>query len=58
MRVVRHWHRLPRQVMDAPCLVVVKVRSDGSLMNVLSRRCPCPWQGRWNRMIYEVPYNL
>jgi len=20
-------------------------------------RCPCPWQGGWNTMIFKVPYN-
>ena len=31
IRVVRHWHRLPREVVDAPSLETPEVRLDGAL---------------------------
>ena len=35
MRVVRHWNRLPRQVVDGPSLEKLKVRLDGALNNLV-----------------------
>ncbi|KFO96197.1 hypothetical protein N300_11699, partial [Calypte anna] len=35
MRVVRHWKRLPRAAVDAPCLEVFKARLDGALGNLV-----------------------
>ncbi|GAB0186100.1 hypothetical protein GRJ2_001075300 [Grus japonensis] len=35
VRVVRHWNRLPREVVDAPSLEVFKARLDGALGNVV-----------------------
>ncbi|KFR16616.1 hypothetical protein N306_00794, partial [Opisthocomus hoazin] len=35
MRVVRPWHRLPREVVDAPSLEVFKARLDGALSNLV-----------------------
>ncbi|KAK4806242.1 LOW QUALITY PROTEIN: hypothetical protein QYF61_013386 [Mycteria americana] len=34
LRVVKHWHRLPREVVDAPSLETFKVRLDGALSNL------------------------
>ena len=36
MRVVRHWNKLPREVVDAQSLEVLKVRLDGALSNLLT----------------------
>jgi len=35
MRVVRHWNRFPRAVMDAPSLAVFKARLGGVLCNLV-----------------------
>ncbi|KFW66269.1 hypothetical protein AS28_13771, partial [Pygoscelis adeliae] len=35
MRVVIHWHRLPREVVDAPSLEVFKARLDRALSNLI-----------------------
>ncbi|KFV12590.1 hypothetical protein N339_10124, partial [Pterocles gutturalis] len=34
VRVVRHWHRLPREAVDAPSLEVFKARLDEALSNL------------------------
>ena len=33
MRVLKHWYRLPRDVVDAPSLETFRVRLDGALSN-------------------------
>jgi len=33
VRVVRHWQRLPREVVAAPSMAVLKARLDGALSN-------------------------
>ena len=35
VRVVRHWNRLPSEVVDAPSLEVFKARLDGALGNLI-----------------------
>ncbi|KFQ60184.1 hypothetical protein N334_13527, partial [Pelecanus crispus] len=35
MRVVRHWHRLPREVVEAPSLATFQARLDGALSTLL-----------------------
>jgi len=40
MRVVKHWHRLPRALVDAPSLEVFKARLDGALSNLVWWKMP------------------
>jgi len=35
MRMVRHWNRLPREVVDTPLLEVFSVILDGALRNLV-----------------------
>ncbi|KFO54615.1 hypothetical protein N302_13681, partial [Corvus brachyrhynchos] len=35
VRVVRHWKRLPREIVDAPSLGVLKARLDRALSNLV-----------------------
>ncbi|KFW11733.1 hypothetical protein N327_01982, partial [Fulmarus glacialis] len=35
MRVVKHWNRLPREVVDTPSLETLKGRLDGALSNLM-----------------------
>ena len=35
MRVVRHWNRLPREMVDAPSLETFNVRLNGALSNLI-----------------------
>ena len=34
VRVIKHWNRLPREVVDAPCLSVFKRHLDNALNNM------------------------
>jgi len=42
---VRCWHRLLREVVDAPSLEVPKARLDGALGRLSWWRATSPWQG-------------
>ena len=35
MKLVKHWNRLPREVVAAPSLAVFKARLDGALSNLV-----------------------
>ena len=52
-RAVRHWYRLPGEVVDAPSLVVFKSGLNGALGTCSSMWQFCPW----NWMGFKVPPN-
>jgi len=56
-RVVRHWNRLPRAVVDAPSLETFKVRLDQALGNLMELWCPCSLCGSSTRWPVKVPSN-
>ncbi|KFP20123.1 hypothetical protein Z169_06598, partial [Egretta garzetta] len=35
VRVVKHWNRLPREVVEGPSLATFKARLDGALSNLI-----------------------
>jgi len=55
VRVVRHWHRLPREAGDAPSLEALKARLDGAVSSLGYGRCP--YSRGWDYMILKVPSN-
>jgi len=49
MRVVKHWHRLPRAVVEAPSLKAFKARLDGALSNLVWLKMSLLTAGGWAR---------
>jgi len=45
MRVVRCWHRLPRETLDVPSLEVFKARLDGTLSDLVYWKVHLPMAG-------------
>ena len=57
MRVVRHWHRLPREAVAAPSLAGFKARLDGAGSSLGWWKGSLPIAGEWDWMVCKVPSN-
>jgi len=55
LRVVRPWHRLPREAVDAPTLDISKARLDGAFRNLGWWKGSLTMARGWNWMICKVP---
>jgi len=55
--MVRYWHRLPREAVDAPSLEAFKARLDGSQGSLIWRLVTLPMAGGWNSVIFNVLSN-
>jgi len=56
MRVVKPWHRLPREVGDAPFLETFKVRLDGALSNLIYLKMSLLIAGGLDWMTFKGPF--
>ena len=56
-RVVTHWNRLPKEVMDAPSLEAFKARLDVALGSLVWWLATLHIAGVWNEMILVVLFN-
>jgi len=45
VRVVKHWNRLPREVLEAPSLETFKARLNGALSNLVELKMSLPTAG-------------
>jgi len=46
MRVVKHWNRFPREVLDAPSLETFNIRLDRALSNLIKLKISLLIAGR------------
>jgi len=56
MRVVQHWHRLPREVADAPSLETFKARLDGALINLIQLKMSLLMAAGLDWMAFKGPF--
>jgi len=55
VRVVRYWHSLPTEVVDAPSLEIFQARLDRALSNLIHWKMSL--QAGWTRWPLKVPSN-
>jgi len=53
---VKHWHRLPREVVDAPSLETFKARLDGALRSLIQLKMSLLIAGGLDMMIFKGPF--
>lgn len=58
MRVVGHWNRVTKVVVEALSLNILKSSLNGLWATQCSWRWPCLLQGDWTTRPQEVPFNL
>jgi len=56
-RMVTHWHRLPKEVVDAPSLEAFKARLDVALGSLVCWLATLHIAGGWNWMSIVVLFN-
>ena len=56
-RVVMHWNRLPKEVVDAPSLGALKARLDVALGSLVWWLVTLHIAGGWKRMMTVVLFN-
>ena len=56
-KVVTHWNRLPKEVVDAPSLEAFKARLDVALGSLVWWLATLHTAGGWNQMIIVVLFN-
>lgn len=48
-RVVQHWKRLPKEVIDVPCLLVFQWHLDNAIDIMLNFSLAPEWSGSWTQ---------
>jgi len=56
MRVMKLWHRLPREVVDAPSLETFEARLDGALSNLIWLKMSLRTAGELGWMSFKGPF--
>ena len=56
LRVVGCWHKLPREMVDAPSLETFKARLDGALSNLSQVKMSLPVAGGLDEMTFKGPF--
>ena len=58
MRMIKSWNRLPREVVDAPCLSVLKRHLYNALSNEIYLLVSTEMVRNWDWVVFEGPFQL